>query len=222
MFVHRLKYVFLFFVACRGLFRTVVCFIPGHALYQKGLQKKQKKRRFTVQQPRLKSASCHILKLRVNRGSTAGFVPPSVYIKFIFFVSLGKQDDVSSMLWSVRVKLVSWANNSVGTQPCPTPPHQSAVRSVPTRQWYVRVLDSTGVEVKRTISFWTIRRVGICYCKAWPHPALEPRAALNHVPPPPEPLPTKTACGMFGFSTPPVPRHPWDEKGLQRQRRVDL
>ena len=43
------------------------------------------------------------------------------------------------MLWRVRGRLVSWANSSVGIQSCPTPPRHAAVRSVPTRQWYVRV-----------------------------------------------------------------------------------
>ena len=48
------------------------------------------------------------------------------------------------MPWRERWTFVSWANNSVGTQSCPTSPGRSAGRSDPTRPWYVRVLDSTG------------------------------------------------------------------------------
>ena len=95
---------------------------------------------------------------RFNRGSTAGFVPPSVYIGFRLFVFLGRQRDVSSMVWRVRGRLVSWASSSVGIQSCPTPPRHSAVRSVPTRQWYVRVLDSTG----SACSFFVINFRAIC------------------------------------------------------------
>ena len=81
----------------------------------------------------------------MNRLSTAGFVPLSVYIGFRLFVLLGKRSgDVSSMLWRVRRRLVSWANSSVGIQSCPTPPRHPAVRPDATRLWYVRVLDSTG------------------------------------------------------------------------------
>ena len=49
------------------------------------------------------------------------------------------------MLWKERWTFVSWANNSVGTQSCPNPPGRSAGRSEPTRPWYVRVLDWTGL-----------------------------------------------------------------------------
>ena len=47
------------------------------------------------------------------------------------------------MPWGVRATLVSWANCSVGVPSCPAPPRRPAVRTVPTRPWYVRVLDST-------------------------------------------------------------------------------
>ena len=100
----------------------------------------------------------------INRCSTAGFVPPSVYIGFRLFVLLGRRGNVSSILWRVRGRLVSWANSSVGIQSCPTPPRHPAVRSVPTRQRYVRVLDSTGTnyivraseEMFRTVVFDTL------------------------------------------------------------------
>ena len=80
----------------------------------------------------------------VSRGSTADFVPPSVYIGFRLFVLLGRRSsDVSSMPRMVRWTFASWANSSVGTQSCPTLPGRSAGRPDPTRPWYVRVLDST-------------------------------------------------------------------------------
>ena len=47
------------------------------------------------------------------------------------------------MPWRVRWTFVSWGNSFVGTQSCPTSPGRSAGRSDSTRQWYVRVLDST-------------------------------------------------------------------------------
>ena len=55
-----------------------------------------------------------------------------------------RSDDVSSMPWRVRGRLVSCANNSVGIQSCLTTPRRPAVRPDPNRPWYVRVLDSTG------------------------------------------------------------------------------
>ena len=115
--------------------------IPGHALHEKGLQRQKGVGPLVSSQEQRA-----LLVPRFNRGSTAGFVPPSVYIGFRLFVLLGRRGDVSSMLWRVRGRLVSWANSSVGIQSCPTPPRHPAVRSVPTRQWYVRVLDSTGFE----------------------------------------------------------------------------
>ena len=99
------------------------------------------RRRSTVQQPRTESTSRPAVKSQLNCGSTAGFVPPSVCIGFRWFVLLGRFADVSSMLWSVRGRLVCSANTCVCIQSCTTPPRNTAVRSVPTRQWYVRVLD---------------------------------------------------------------------------------
>ena len=65
-------------------------------------------------------------------------------VGFRLFVLLeNRSSDVSSLPWWVRGSLVSWANNSVGTQSCPTPPGRPAGRPDPTRPWYVRVLDST-------------------------------------------------------------------------------
>ena len=80
---------------------------------------------------------------QVKRGSTPGFVSPSVYIGFRLFVLLEiRSRDVSSMLWRVREQLVPKANSSVSTQSCPTPPRHPAGRHDRTRPWYVRVLDS--------------------------------------------------------------------------------
>ena len=73
------------------------------------------------------------------------------------FVVLGRSSgDVSSIPRKVRGTLVSWANNSVGIQSCPTPPRHSAVRPDPTRPWYVWVLDSTSF----TVSYILIRTPG--------------------------------------------------------------
>ena len=95
--------------------------VPGHALH-KGFTE-TKRRRYTGQQPGTKSASRPADKPVVNRGSTAGFFPPSVYIGFRLFVLLERRrSDVSSMPWRVRWTFVSWANSSVGTQSCSTPP----------------------------------------------------------------------------------------------------
>ena len=64
----------------------------------------------------------------MNRGSTAGFNPSSVYIGFgLFVLQESRSGDESSMLWRVRGRLVSWANSSVGMQFCPTPPVQIVV-----------------------------------------------------------------------------------------------
>ena len=57
-----------------------------------------------------------------------------------------RSGDLSSMPWRVRGTLVSWANSSVGTQSCPTPPRRPAVRPDPTRPWYVWVMDSTNYQ----------------------------------------------------------------------------
>ena len=64
---------------------------------------------------------------------------------------------------------VLWANNYVGTQPCPTPPGRSAERSDPTRPargvdgfWVRQVLGSTTdmlqcVEKTSQLIHWNIR-----------------------------------------------------------------
>ena len=78
----------------------------------------------------------------MNRLSTAGFVPPSVYTGIRLFVLLGKRSsDVSSMLWSVRRRIVPQANSYVGKQSCPTPPSHPTMHPDETSLWYVLVLD---------------------------------------------------------------------------------
>ena len=68
---------------------------------------RDKRRRSTGQQPERKSASRPADKPRMNHWSTAGFVPPSIYIGFRLFVLLGRRSgDVSSMLWRVGKRIV--------------------------------------------------------------------------------------------------------------------
>ena len=64
-------------------------YFPGHALHEKGLQR-QKRRRFTGQQSGTKSAFRLAVKALINRGSTAHFVPPFVYIGFSLVRPSGK------------------------------------------------------------------------------------------------------------------------------------
>ena len=113
--------------------------IPGHALHENGLQGQK------GVGPLVSSQEQRALFVpRLNRLSTAHFVPPSVYIAFRLFVFLEKRSsDVSAIPWRVHGTFVSWANSSVGTQSCPTPPGGSAGRPDQTRPLYVRVLDST-------------------------------------------------------------------------------
>ena len=85
----------------------------------------------------------------VNRSSTAR-QPLILFLHLVYtgvrlYVHLDRRSgDVSSMPWRVRGSLVPWANYSVGTQFCATPPRRPAVLD-PIRPRYVRVLDSTGL-----------------------------------------------------------------------------
>ena len=105
------------------------------------------RRRYTGMQPGTKSASRPADKPRINRWSTASFVPPSVYIGFSLFVLPKSRPQRSSLIrQSVRGTVLSWANRSVGVPFCPalpSPPLRRARSPAPTRPWYVRVLDST-------------------------------------------------------------------------------
>ena len=60
---------------------TIVIIIPGHALHEKGLQRQIGDGTLVSSQERRALAVPLI-----NRGSTADFVPPSVYIRFRVFV----------------------------------------------------------------------------------------------------------------------------------------
>ena len=60
--------------------------VPGHALHEKSSQRQIRRRRYTGQQPGTKSVRGPADQPLINRGSTADFVPPSVYIKFRLFV----------------------------------------------------------------------------------------------------------------------------------------
>ena len=58
----------------------------------------------------------------MNRRSTAGFVPPSVYMRFRLFVLLGGRSSVvSSMPWGVRRSLVALATCSARPSPAAPP-----------------------------------------------------------------------------------------------------
>ena len=123
---------------------------PGHALHENGLQIQEASVHWSAakNKERFSSRGYTAYQPRINRGSTAHFVPPCVYMGFRLFVLLEKRSsDVSSnpsIPWKVQRTCVSCANSSVGTQSCPTPPGRPAGRRDPTRLWYVRVWDSTG------------------------------------------------------------------------------
>ena len=116
---------------------------PGHALYEKGLQRQKGIGPLVGSQERRA-----LLAPVLNRSQTACqpliLFSHSVEMEFCLFVLLERRSgDVSSMPWGVRGTLVSWAYSSVGVPSCPAPPRCPAVRPDPTRPWYVRVLDST-------------------------------------------------------------------------------
>ena len=124
------------------------CHFPGHALHEKGLQG-----RSIGQQPGTKSGRRPADKPVINRLSTAGFVPPSVYMGFpLFVLPKRRSGQLSSMPRRARWSVVFWANRPVGVLsyvPGPAPPCRIAVRRpAPTRSWYVQVLGSTGLIAK--------------------------------------------------------------------------
>ena len=117
--------------------------------------------------------------------STAGFVPPSVYIGLSLFVLLERRSgDVSAMLGKVRGRLVSRANSSVGIQSCPTPPRHLAVRPDATRPWYVRVLDSTSIPPSHPTNTWktNFRTSNLLLSATPPHlsPPLTTQPCVDH------------------------------------------
>ena len=104
------------------------------------------RRRHTGQQPGTKSGRGPADKSDVNRGSTIGFVPLSVYIGFPLFVLLGNRSkQLSTMLGGAKDGcLLGEPICRRPGLPGPAPPRRPAVRRPdPTCPWYVRVLDST-------------------------------------------------------------------------------
>ena len=94
--------------------------IPGHALHDgfKGTNR----HRHTGQQPGTKSARGPGAKPRMNRGSTAGFVPPSVYIGFpLFVLTKGRSGQLSTIPRGSRGTVGFWATRPVGVLFCPAP-----------------------------------------------------------------------------------------------------
>ena len=107
------------------------------------------KRRHADQQPGTKSTRGPADNPRINRSSTACFVPLSVYIGIrLFVLPETRPREFSSIVWKIRRTVVFWANRPAGVPSCPSalrpaaPP--CAARPRPTYSWYVRVLDSTG------------------------------------------------------------------------------
>ena len=124
---------------------------------KKGSQR-QKGRRHNGQQPGTKSAFRPADKTRINRGqttdellinrgSTAGFVPPLVYIGFpLFVLAKRRSGQLFTVPGGVEGRLPSGPTEMsapFSAQLRPAPP--SAVRRAdPTRSFFVRVLNSTG------------------------------------------------------------------------------
>ena len=90
---------------------------------------------------------------RVYRGSTASFVPPSVYIGFVFFVLAKSRSGQLSRMprRAKRVRwLFFWANRPVGVPSYPAPPRRCAVRRpAPTRPKNLRVFPGHALHAKK-------------------------------------------------------------------------
>ena len=108
----------------------------------------QRQSRYVGQQPGTKSGRRPGDKPVINRLSTAGFVPPSVYIGFPLFVLPRKRSgQLSSMPWGARGSVVSTdpsASRPVRSRSALPPRRPALRRPEPFSPWYVRVLDSTG------------------------------------------------------------------------------
>ena len=114
---------------------TSIPVFPGHALHEKSLQRQ-------IGVGTLVSSPEHrvLLVPRFNRGSTVGFVPPSVYVGFRLFV-LPKSR--SRQLSSIPSRDVCVLREQTCRARSVKPPRRAPPD--PTRPWYVRVLDSTNV-----------------------------------------------------------------------------
>ena len=93
-----------------------------------------KKRRYTGQQQGMKSARGPIDILRINRGSTGRFVPPSVYIGFpLSVLAKRRSGQMFSMSWDLKETVVSRANRPIGVPSGPAQPVPPPRRSPPRR-----------------------------------------------------------------------------------------
>ena len=78
------------------------------------------RRRYSGQQPGTKSARGPADKPRMNRLSTAGFVPPSVYIGFpLFVLAKRRSGQLSTIPWRARGTVGFLATRPVGILFCP-------------------------------------------------------------------------------------------------------
>ena len=63
----------------------------------------------------------------MNRLSTAGFVPPSVYIGFpLFVLARGRSGQLSTIPWKAKGTVGFWATRLVGILFRPAPPRPAA------------------------------------------------------------------------------------------------
>ena len=100
----------------------------------------------------------------INRGSTAGFVPPTVYIGTpLIVLPKNCSEKLSSMPWKARKTVVSCANKPVGVPSCRARPAQPPRRAPPdpTHPWCVRVLDSTGLGGRTKIPGCALHEKGL-------------------------------------------------------------
>ena len=109
---------------CVYIYIYIFLFSPGYALHEKGLQRQISVGTLASSQERRA-----LLVPRINRWSTAGFVPPSVYIRFpLFVLPKSPPQHLPLVRQSVRGTVLSWANRSVGV------PFRSALPSPPLRR----------------------------------------------------------------------------------------
>ena len=113
--------------------------IPGHALHEKGLQRQIADGTLVSSKERRA-----LLVPRINRGqtadeprfkwwSTAGFVPPLIYIGFpLFVLAKSRSEQLFTVPWRAIGTVGSRADRNVGTLFCPASP-RLAVRCAPCR-----------------------------------------------------------------------------------------
>ena len=125
----------------RGLTAFFVPSVPGHALLEKDLQRQLGAGTLVSSQERRAA-----VVPRINRGSTARCVPPSVYIGIpLSVLPESRSGQLSTMPRGANGTVVSCASRPVGVPPYPAPPRRPALRRpAPTPPWYVRVLGSIG------------------------------------------------------------------------------